>query len=206
MRIGLTGGIATGKSTVSSMFKQLGAYIVDADQAARKVVEPGEEALLQIQELFGEQALLPSGEMDRKWIGSQIFMDASLREKLNAIIHPRVREYMKKQMEFIESKDARALIIVDVPLLFEVGLYPGMTQSIVVYVPESIQLKRLLARDELTLEGAKARIAAQMDIEKKRGLATYLIDNSGTIDETQKQVVELFQQLRAHSTDRELEL
>ncbi|MDB5084870.1 MAG: dephospho-CoA kinase [Bacilli bacterium] len=201
MSIGLTGGIATGKSTVSALFRELGASILDADVAARKVVEPGTSALEEIRAVFGEQALLPTGELNRPWLGSQVFGNAGLLEQLNQIVHPRVREYMLSQIQEQEARPA-AVVIVDVPLLFEVGLYPGMTESILVYAPYDVQLERLMKRNNLTTEQAQLRISSQMDIERKRELATYSIDNSGSLADTITQVEALWRLLQGTAEGR----
>ncbi|MFC4769930.1 dephospho-CoA kinase [Effusibacillus consociatus] len=196
MIVGLTGGIATGKSTVSSMFRQLGAPIVDADVIARLVVEPDRPAWRDLVAHFGEGILLPDRSIDRVKLGSIVFSDVSQRDKLNRIVHPRVREESSRQIALHLEKDPKRPVIQDVPLLIETGLYKQMDKVILVYVDEETQLKRLMERNAMTEEEAIKRIRAQMPIEEKRRYADYLIDNRGTLEETRVQVERIWEELR----------
>ena len=195
MKLGLTGGIACGKSTVAAMLVACGAKLVDADQAAREVVLPGEPALASIVETFGQAVLNEDGTMNRAEVGKLVFNNRERLTALESILHPAIRSRMWAQMEAYEAEDPQQLIVVDIPLLYETGqagLYDGV---MVVYVPKAIQTQRLMDRNQMTREEADKRISLQMDIEEKRSLADYVIDNSGTLEETQRQV-ELFWQGR----------
>lgn len=176
--IGLTGGIATGKSTVAELLKAHGFKIVDADIASRKAVEKGSEGLKNVVAEFGEEALTEEGEMNREYIGQQIFYDDLKREKLNAIIHPIVREIMEKEKKqyLAQGHD----VVMDIPLLFENGLEKTVDEVWLVYTSPSIQIDRLMERNQLSIEDAKARIYSQISIDKKSRMADVVIDNFGT--------------------------
>jgi dephospho-CoA kinase len=193
MNIGLTGGIACGKSTVASMLVNLGAILIDADQLAREVVMPGRPALQQIVERFGPEVILPDGTLHRKALGVIIFNEPTARKDLDAITHPVIRQAMWDQMHQAEENYPDTLVVVDVPLLYESKLQGYFQKVMVVYVPENLQLQRLLERDELTLEAAKQRLQAQMPIEEKKQLADIVIDNSGSLADTEKQIQMLWQ-------------
>ena len=188
MKLGLTGGIACGKSTVSAMLAERGAKIVDADQTAREVVLPGEAALEAIVAVFGQAVLNEDGTMNRSALGSIVFSDPQRLTQLEAILHPAIRTRMWGRINAYEQEDPNQLIVADIPLLYETGqasLYDGI---MVVYVPREIQIERLMSRNSITAEQAEQRIALQMDIEEKRQLANYVIDNSGTLEQTVLQV------------------
>lgn len=176
--IGLTGGIATGKSTVAELLKAHGFKIVDADIASRKAVEKGSEGLKKVVAEFGEEALTEEGEMNREYIGQQIFYDDLKREKLNAISHPIVREIMEneKKQYLAQGHD----VVMDIPLLFENGLEKTVDEVWLVYTSPSIQIDRLMERNQLSIEDAKARIYSQISIDKKSRMADVVIDNFGT--------------------------
>lgn len=190
LNVGLTGGIACGKSTVSRMFEERGASIVDADRIAREVVLPGQPALEEVADAFGTGVITPEGLLDRKRLGSIIFGDESARKRLEGILHPRIRAEISRQMEHWQQIHPSGVTIVDIPLLFESGLDKlyAFDDIIVVYVPREVQLSRLQSRDDLTEEEANRRIVSQMPIEDKRKLADVVIDNSGTLDDTARQV------------------
>ncbi|GIO88441.1 dephospho-CoA kinase [Paenibacillus faecis] len=188
MNIGLTGGIATGKSTVSQMLVGRGAALIDADVIAREIMEPGHPVLAEVVKRFGREILLPDGRLDRKKLGAIVFSDSGKRKTLEAITHPAIRAEMKERMAAIEAAEPRRLVVADIPLLFESGLEGLYEEIMVVYVPRPIQLERLVLRDRLTLEQAEARLQAQMDIEEKRERADVLIDNSRGMEETKRQV------------------
>jgi dephospho-CoA kinase len=188
MNIGLTGGIACGKSTVASMLVGLGALLIDADKLARDVVMPGHPALQQIAERFGQSLILPDGSLNRKALGEIVFSEPSARKDLEAITHPRIRQAMWDQMHEAEENQPHKLVVVDVPLLYESGLQGYFQKVMVVYVPEEIQLKRLMDRDVISLEAAQLRLKAQMPIEQKKLLANIVIDNSGDLSDTEQQI------------------
>jgi dephospho-CoA kinase len=194
--IGLTGGIATGKSTVSAILKNAGAVIIDADRIARRVVKKNLPAYRQILAHFGESVLLPDGEINRAALGNLIFNDSRKKQLLNSIVHPHVRKETDRRLRHIAKNNPNALVILDIPLLLEAGMRKDLSEVIVVYAPEDIQIKRLMERDHISQEDALARIRSQMPIEKKKSLATMVIDNSGPIEDTRKQTLEILQRLK----------
>lgn len=188
MIMGLTGGIASGKSTVGRLLTLRGAKLVDADAVAREVVMPGEPALEAIASAFGQAVLNPDGSLNRPALGGIVFQDDDALRKLESITHPAIRETMRERIRTYADRDPDALIVADVPLLYETKqekLYEGI---MVVYVPRETQLVRLMARNDLSREEAGRRIALQMDIEEKRRRADWVIDNSGSLEETERQV------------------
>ncbi|TGA99277.1 dephospho-CoA kinase [Sporolactobacillus shoreae] len=193
LRIGLTGGIASGKSTVSDWLRNNHFPLVDADRIAREVVAPGEPGLQKIVEAFGRRILLEDGSLDRAQLGELIFHHEDLRQSLNSIIHPLIRSRMRKQLETFE-KEGAPVVFLDVPLFFE-GSFEGWTdKTIVVYVTESNQLRRLMARNNLTEAEAMARIKSQMPLEEKKKRASAVINNNGTIRESEDQLIRILKQ------------
>ncbi|XP_061665438.1 dephospho-CoA kinase domain-containing protein [Syngnathoides biaculeatus] len=193
--VGLTGGIASGKSTVSSMLRELGCPIIEADVVARKVVEPRSPAHSRIVLHFGRDVLLESGEIDRPKLGRLIFADEEKRQLLNSITHPEIQKEMLKQIVFYFLRGYR-YVVLDVPLLFETRkLTRFLNHTVVVYCDPATQLARLMQRDGLTPEEAKQRLAAQMPLNEKRGLANHVIENSGTREDTHRQVLRLHTKL-----------
>lgn len=193
---GLTGSIATGKSTVSAILKDLGAFIVDADLAAREVVLPGMPAWEEIVRIFGRDILQETGEIHRERLGGLVFNDAKMRAMLEAVVHPEVMRVMDEQISTIRAGSSDAVVILDVPLLIETGMHRGVSEVIVVYCPEDQQMRRLMVRDRIGREEALARIRAQLSIEEKRRHASLIIDNSTTVDNTRRQVQDVFATLR----------
>jgi dephospho-CoA kinase len=193
---GLTGSIATGKSTVAAVFREAGAVVIDADRLAKEAVKKGTPAWEAIVDHFGPGILLPDGEIDRPQLGAVIFQDPRQRDRLNAIVHPRVIEETAKMVQQVEESDPRAVVILDVPLLFEAGMDNGLQELIVVYVPEPVQCRRLMARDHLSEKEALARIHAQMPIEEKRRRATIIIDNSGEPSATRARTLGVYRKLK----------
>lgn len=185
--IGLTGSVATGKSTVSNMIQQAGIPLVDADIAARKVVEPGTEGLKEIVAYFGEEILLADGTLDRAKLGEIIFKDKEKREKLNEITHPRVKDYMLEARERF-FRAGEELVFFDIPLLFESHLESLVDQIVVVWTTPETEFKRLMERNNLTKEDALRRIESQMGIDEKARKADFVIDNNESLEKTQKQV------------------
>ncbi|EPN9397430.1 dephospho-CoA kinase [Listeria monocytogenes] len=186
--IGLTGSVATGKSTVSNMIQHAGIPLVDADIAARKVVEPGTEGLKEIVAYFGEEILLADGTLDRAKLGEIIFKDKEKREKLNEITHPRVKDYMLEARERF-FRAGEELVFFDIPLLFESHLESLVDQIVVVWTTPETELKRLMERNNLTKEDALRRIESQMGIDEKARKADFVIDNNESLEKTQKQVL-----------------
>jgi dephospho-CoA kinase len=188
MKIGLTGGIACGKSTVSAMLARKGALIIDIDRIAREIVEPGQPALQAIAEKFGQAVLQADGTLDRKKLGAIVFSDPAKRKELEQITHPAIRSVMKERMRKYEEEFPGRLIVADVPLLYESRLEEYFDKIMVVYIPRDEQKRRLMARDSLSGEEAEQRLNAQMDIEEKKRRADIVIDNSGTLEETERQL------------------
>lgn len=196
---GLTGGIASGKSTVSGFLAEAGARIIDADSIAREVVEPGTPAHDELSAFFGRGILLADGEIDRKRLGDIIFNDSAKKAHLNGIIHPRVYRRTEEMIAEIASQTPDVVVILDIPLLLEARMKRHLAEVIVVYVPEHLQLQRLMARDRIDANAALARIHSQMPIEEKRHLATIVIDNSGTLADTRSQAQAVFHHLDQQS-------
>ncbi|MFC9597970.1 dephospho-CoA kinase [Peribacillus butanolivorans] len=185
--IGITGGIASGKSSVSLYIQELGFTIVDADVASRAVVEPGEEAYHQVVKAFGEDILLVDGNIDRVKLGSIIFHDQEKRLLLNSIVHPAVRNWMRLKTEKALAAGEET-VFMDIPLLFESKLTFMVEKTLLVYVDERVQLERLMNRNGLSETDALARIHSQMPLADKKVLADAVIDNNGNLEETKKQV------------------
>lgn len=209
--LGLTGGIASGKSTVTEMFRQRGCPIVDSDLIAREIVMPGRPAWRKIGERFGPEVYTARGEIDRAKLGSIIFGDQRARADLNRIMHPEIIRQILDRIANLKSGDEirqqpdsgakshRLLpIIVDIPLLYEEGLQWMVDGVVLVYVPPHIQIKRLMERDGLGQEDARARIDSQMSIDHKRSLADYTIDNSGGVDDTRMQFENLWEEVTGY--------
>ena len=187
--IGLTGGVGSGKSTAAEMFRQLGADVFDADDGAHAAYEPGSAGFDEVVGEFGPE-YVRDGAIDRKRLGELVFSDENARHRLNAIVHPLVREWMAARTAEAAERGAE-VVVQDVPLLFENGLERLYSSVVLVYVPESVQLQRLVEGRGLSEERARAVIASQMPIEQKRRRAHHVIDNSGSREETRKQVAEL---------------
>jgi len=196
LTVGLTGGIASGKSTVSSLLIEKGYTVIDADIEARLAVEKGEEAYQEIVRHFGERVLLKDGSIDRAELGSIIFHDEKERKALNSIVHPAVRKRMTAKKEQAISRNEQ-MIILDIPLLFESKLQYMCDKTLLVYADEGIQLQRLMQRNQLSDKEAMARIHSQMPLREKKALADAVIDNNGRIEETEKQLWDILRKWNA---------
>ena len=196
MRIGLTGGVAAGKSTVSAMLAEHGAYVIDADQLAREAVAPGTAGLAAVVEEFGEQVLAEDGSMDRPAVGRLVFGDDGARARLEAIIHPRVRALGEEKARMALDADPGLLVVHDIPLLVETGQAGDFDAVIVVDAPEDLQIERMTANRGWTEDDARARIAAQASREQRRAAATHIIDNTGTHDDLRQRVTEVVAELQ----------
>ncbi len=196
MRVGLTGGIASGKSTVSAILSELGATVVDADAIAREVVARGTPGLAAVVEAFGEGVLTPSGEMDRAAVGALVFADPERRRVLEGIIHPLVRA---RAQELEEAAGPGAIVVHDIPLLVETGQADRFDAVIVIDVPEDLQVARMSADRGMTEAEARARIAAQASREARRAVATYVIENTGTREHLRRQVETVLSELVARA-------
>lgn len=193
--VGLTGGIASGKSTVGRAFAELGVPVIDADQLAREVVAPGSEGLAEIVATFGDDLLLPDGTLDRKALGARVFQDAALRQKLNAITHPRIARLSTARIAAIDAGVPYALY--EAALIVENGLHRGMAALVVVAVDAAKQLDRIVLRDGLETTEAARRIAAQAPLAQKLEVADFVIDNSGAPAVVAEKVHEVHGQILA---------
>lgn len=190
--VGLTGGVASGKSAVAAKLASLGAVVIDADALARQVVEPGTPGLAAIKDTFGEGILLPDGSLDRPALGAIVFSDAAQRAKLNEIVHPLVRE----QAETLrEAAAPGALVVEDIPLLVESGQADRFDAVIVVQAPHDERIRRMVQDRGWSRDDAEARMAAQATDEQRAAVADYLLDNSGSLEELEAQVASLYRQL-----------
>lgn len=192
MRVGLTGGIASGKSTVSAILRELGAVVIDADQLAREVVAKGTPGLAAVVEAFGPDVLTTDGELDRPKMGGLVFGDETLRRRLEGIVHPLVFE---RYAELEASAPADGIVVHDIPLLVESGRAEEFDAVIVVETPEEVQVERMVRDRGWTEEEGRARIAAQASAEQRRAVATYLIVNTGTREDLRQRVTEVFEHL-----------
>jgi dephospho-CoA kinase len=199
LRIGLTGGIGSGKTLVARLFKDSGAALVDADAIAREVVAPGGPAYDGIITAFGPTVVRPDGTLDRKALGERMFSDASARRQLNALTHPHIRRRMAEEAARLASTPGIEVIVLDIPLLLETtdGRDLDLDGIIVVNADDDVRIGRLVARDGLTEAGARRRMAAQMPLREKVARADWVIDNNGSSAHTREQVRILWETLRA---------
>ncbi len=192
--VGLTGGIGSGKSTVSEMFRALGAQVIDADQVAREVVEPGTPGLQEVARRF-PGVVDASGRLDRTELGRRIFADPGERRALEAIVHPRIREEVARRTEALARAGVQ-VVLYDAALLIENGLHRGMDGVILVAAPEAVQRARLAERDGLDEAAISARLAAQLPLADKRAHATWVVENGGSLEEAQAQVQRIWEEIR----------
>ena len=188
MILGLTGNIASGKSTIAAELRKRGAVIIDADQLARQVVEPGSPTLEKIAEVFGSQVLTIAGGLDRDLLGRLIFADESKRNQLNAIIHPAIAALADAQMRELAGRRDVPLLVYEAPLLYEVGADARVDRVLLIRVNPQVQLQRLMSRNGFSEAEARQRIASQMDQAEKERRADFVIDNSGSLEQTLEQV------------------
>jgi dephospho-CoA kinase len=193
LRVGLTGGIGTGKSEVSRRLAGYGAVVIDADAIAREVVEPGTEGLAEVVEAFGPGVLGPDGRLDRPKLGERVFADPERRDRLNAIVHPLVGARMA---ELDREAGSASIVVHDVPLIAEGGRAGAYDLVVVVDAPPRIQVERLVRNRGMTRDQAKARMAAQASREQRLAIADIVIDNSSSLAELDRQVGELWTELR----------
>jgi dephospho-CoA kinase len=194
--IGLTGGIASGKSTVATILKQLGAAVINADELSREVVQPGKGAWKEIVETFGANVLQSDKTLDRKKLRTVVFDNPEARKKLEAIIHPKVRALAEEKIRELAAA-GRSIIVYEVPLLFEGQLHHWLRPVILVACDINTQRQRLRDRDQLTNTEAQQHIDAQMSLEEKRKLADYVIENNGNIEELERQVKSVLESIAA---------
>jgi dephospho-CoA kinase len=195
LRVGLTGGIATGKTYVGKVLQELGCELIDADRVAHAAIEPGQPAYEELIEEFGPTILDAEGRIDRARLGALVFADAARRARLNAIVHPRVYEAQAAWLSAVAVRDPRAIAVIDAALMIETGSYRRFDQLIVVHCRPELQLARLQERNGLTLEAAQLRIGAQMPNHEKLAYADFVIDTSTSFEETRRQTEAVFQSL-----------
>lgn len=195
-RIGLTGSIATGKSTVTNMLKELGAFVIDCDKTARDVVAPGTRGLAKIEEVFGKDAVAADGSMDRVYIGDLVFRNPEMKKRLENILFPLIFEALDEELLRLEREGATPVVFLDMPLLYEVKYDSYVDEVWLVYAPFEVQLSRLMKRNGYTKEEALLRIHSQISVDKKKSLAQQVIDNSGTLEDTKEQVRSLWERLQ----------
>ncbi|MCA1961613.1 MAG: dephospho-CoA kinase [Desulfomonile sp.] len=196
--VGLTGGIASGKSTVLKIFEAEGVPVICLDELARAVVRPGAPALEDIRATFGEEFINSDGELDRDLMAGVVFRDPEKRRVLESITHPRIMQEASTLLRFFEQS-GHSIVVEDVPLLYEIGFDKWCDVVVVVYVPKEVQERRLIERDRMTPEHARARIASQMPIEEKKRRADYVIDNTGDPESTRRQALEVLERIRAQA-------
>jgi dephospho-CoA kinase len=184
------------------MLEELGAPVIDFDLLSRKVVEPGNPAWKEIVAYFGEQVLLEDRTLDRKKLSEVVFRDLEKRKKLEGFIHPRVFEEFMRLLKEITSKDPNAIIQVDVPLMIENNLQYLFHKILLVYMPETMQVERLMKRDRISEEMARNMLRSQLPIEEKKGYADFIVDNSGTLEETRAQVIKIWEKLKEIQRNR----
>ena len=199
--IGLTGGIGTGKSTVSRMLAELGATVIDSDEIVRELQAPGAPLLAEIAAALGEDVIRADGSLDRARVGERVFRDEAARRKLNAVVHPAVGRETARRLEAARARGV-PLVVLDIPLLFETRLHGsasranlGVEAVVVVYAPRELQIRRQVERNGYGRDEAVRRIEAQLPIDEKRALADHVIDNSGSLEETRRQVRALYEAL-----------
>jgi len=194
--VGLTGGVASGKTAISQVLKEEGAYIIDADQIARELVQPQKPAWRKLIGAFGKEILQEDGSIHRKKLADKVFADPKKRKLLNQILHPRIKEEMDRRTKEIGQKDPKAIVVIDAPLIIELGNQRDMDKLIVVASTQTQQIKRLKERDGTSPEAALRILSSQMPVEEKVKLADYVIRNEGSIEEAKKRAKEVFKELR----------
>jgi len=200
--VGLTGGVASGKSTVSKVFKEEGACLIDADRIARELLQPHTPAWHELRSVFGEEILQPDGSINRKKLSALVFSDPEKRVVLNRLLHPRISEETRRQVAEIRRRDKGAVVVIDAALLVETGSYREVDRLIVVQSSEARQIERLEKRDGMSREEAERIVAAQLPLDAKVKVADIVFSNEETIDETRRKARELFQELRRLAAEK----
>jgi dephospho-CoA kinase len=196
LRVGLTGGIATGKSTAGAMFVELGCHLIDSDRITHELLQPGQAVHTAVVQEFGKDILAADGSIDRRILGNLVFSDPKARAMLNSLVHPAVIQRQQQWLQEVEAEDPQGIAIVDAALMIEVGTYKNYDKLVVVTCRPEIQKQRLRARSTLSEEQIEARIRSQMPMEEKAKYADFVIDSSGPIAETREQVRAIYRQLR----------
>jgi len=194
--VGLTGGVASGKTAVSRVLKEEGAYIIDADQIARELVQPRKPAWKEIIRAFGQEILQEDGSIHRKKLAGRVFADVKQRKRLNRILHPRIRKEMDRRAKEIGQRDPEAIVVIDAPLLVDLGNHRQMDKLIVVTSTWTQQIERLKDRDGANPEEALKIVSSQMPLEEKLKFADFVIRNEGSLEETKRKAREVFRELR----------
>jgi len=194
--VGLTGGVASGKTVVSQVLREEGAYIIDADQIAKELVQPHKPAWNELIRAFGKEILQEDGTIHRKKLADKVFADLKQRKLLNQILHPRIKEEMDRRAKEIGQKDPEAIVVIDAPLLVELGMHHNVDQLIVVTSTQMQQMERLKERDGRSPEEALRIFSSQMPVEEKAKLANFVIRNEGSLEEAQKRAKEVFKELK----------
>jgi dephospho-CoA kinase len=194
--VGLTGGVASGKSVVSRILKEEGAYLIDADQIARELVQPRTSAWEELVKVFGKEILQKNGSIHRKQLAAKVFSDPTQRDLLNRTLHPRIKEEMGRRLKAIGQKDPEAIVVIDAPLLVETGDHREMDKVIVVISTEAQQIARLREREGMDQEEARRIMASQIATEEKVKVADFVIRNEGSLEETERRAREVFQELK----------
>ena len=194
--VGLTGGVASGKSIVSRILKEEGAYLIDADQIARELVQPRTPTWKELIKVFGKEILQKDGSIHRKKLAAKVFSDPEQRNLLNRILHPRIKKEMGRRLKAIGQKDPEAIVVIDAPLLIETGDHREMDKIIVVISTEEQQIERLKARQGVNQEEAQRIIASQIATEEKLKVADFVIRNEGSLEETVRRARGVFQELK----------
>ena len=202
LRVGLTGGISTGKTTVGKMFVELGCHLLDSDSITRELFKPGHAVNAAVAAAFGPSVVLPDGSINRAALGELVFNDEPMRHRLNGIVHPAIMERQKQFLESVAAKDSEGIGIVEAALMVEVGTYANYDKLIVVTSTPEIQRRRLRERSSLTPQQIESRIASQMPHEEKAKFADFIVENSGDLDHTRQQVEEIHRELRALALTR----
>ena len=202
LKVGLTGSIAVGKSYVVSVLKELGCMTYDADRIAHSVMEPGAPAYEDVVREFGEGVLADNRTIDRAKLGAIVFADAIRRQRLNAIVHPRVMEAQNRLLAEAETANPYGMAIIDAALMIESGGYKRFDKLIVVFCEREIQVQRLMMRNQISREDAERRIAAQMSSDEKRKYADYEIDTTGTMEVTRERVIAVYEKLKDLARER----
>lgn len=195
LRVGLTGGISSGKTTVAGFMAEMGAFVLDADTIAHELISPGGAAYHEVIDRFGEEIVGPGGSIDRARLGKRIFTDAAEREALDAIVHPKVMAEVERRVERYQRSGHSALAVVDAALLVESGAYRKFDRLVVVRCSRDAQLQRLMARSGLSADEALARIEAQLGLEEKLAVADYIVDTDATLRETRHETEQVMAKL-----------
>jgi dephospho-CoA kinase len=194
--VGLTGGVASGKTAVSQVLKEEGAYIIDADQIARELVQPHTSAWNELIRAFGQEILQEDGSIHRKKLADKVFAEPDQRKLLNQILHPRIKEEMDRRAKAIGEKDPEAIVVIDAPLIVELGDHREMDKLIVVTTTQTQQIERLKDRDGISPDEALRIVSSQMPMKEKLKFADYVIQNEGSPEETKKRAKEIFKDLK----------